>query len=78
MWNQYPTPDVYAKVKHLTSVSRHVEVRRCQLYEFEVELSGLHVGVKLDEGKCDCNAWCHGLNFCSGIFRPCGAKTPRA
>ena len=56
-WNQHLTPDVYAKVKYLTRVSRHVEVRRCQLCEFEVELNGLHVGVRLDEGKCDYNAW---------------------
>ena len=56
-WNQHLTPDVYAKVKHLTRVSRHAEVRRCQLYEFEVQISDLHVGVKLDQGKCDCNAW---------------------
>ena len=59
-WNQHLSPDVYAKVKHLTRVSRHTEVRRCQLYEFEVELNGLHVGVKLDEGKCDC---CWGQNY---------------
>ena len=56
-WNQHLTPGVYAKVKHLIRVSRHAEVRRCQLYEFEVQISGLHVGVKFDEGKCDCNAW---------------------
>ena len=56
-WNQYLTPDVSARIRKLTTLSRHAEVRRSQEYEFEVELNELHVGVKLDEGKCDCNAW---------------------
>ena len=51
------THDVHVSIKHLTRLSRHAEVRRCQEYKFEVELNDLHVGVKLDEGKCDCNAW---------------------
>ena len=56
-WSQHLTSDVYAKVKRMTRLSRHAEVRRCQMFEFEVDLNGVHVGVKLDEDKYDCNAW---------------------
>ena len=55
-WNQHLTPDVYAKVKYMTRVSRHAKVRRCQMYECKVDLNDVHVGLKLDEGKCNYNA----------------------
>ena len=55
-WNQYLTLDVSARIRNLTRLSRHVEVRRSQEYEFKVELNDVHIEVKLDEGKCDCHA----------------------
>ena len=37
--------------------SRHAEVIRCHLYEFEFVLFDLRVGMQLDNWRCDCNAW---------------------
>ena len=44
-------------MKLLERKSRHVEVIRCHLYEFEVILFDIRVAVKLDIDLCDCNVW---------------------
>lgn len=56
-WNGALTPDVVGRISVLNRVSRHAEVLRAGEYEFQVELNGIRVGVKLDTGKCDCGAW---------------------
>ena len=49
--------DVLGRVSVLDRVSRHTEVLRAGEYEFQVELNGTRVGVKLDTSKCDYEAW---------------------
>ena len=44
-WEQPLTPDVYGRMRMLERKSRHAEVIRCHLYEFEVVLYDLRVGV---------------------------------
>ena len=56
-WEQPLTPDVYGRMRMLERKSRHTKVIRCHLYEFEVVLYDLRVGVQLDNRRCDCNAW---------------------
>ena len=53
-WNGALTPDVVGRISVLNRVSRHAEVLRAGEFEFQVELNGIRVGVKLDTGKCDC------------------------
>ena len=56
-WDQQLNPDVYGKMKILERVSRHAEVIRSQMYEFEVVLFDVRVAVNLDTQKYDYNAW---------------------
>ena len=47
-WTQHLPPDVLGRLKSLTRVSRHCEVIRDSMYEFEVSLNGIQVAVNLD------------------------------
>ena len=56
-WQGVLTLDVFGKIATLNQTSRHAKVIRAGQYEFQVELNGVRVGVKLDVGQCDCGAW---------------------
>ena len=56
-WKGVLTPDVHGRIAALNRVSRHASVVRGGLYEFQVELNGVRVGVQLDASRCDCRAW---------------------
>ena len=49
-WQGVLTPDVFGRIATLNRTSRHVEVIRAGMYEFQVELNGVRVGVNLDVG----------------------------
>lgn len=51
------TPKVNHRIRKLEQKARYANVRQTWEYEFEVELNGTNVGVKLDEKSCDCGYW---------------------
>ena len=56
-WTKTLPPRVSLKVQKLEKLSRHAAVRHSWNLEFQVDFNGLRVGVRLDEGHCDCRAW---------------------
>ena len=44
-WNGVLTQDVHGRIATLNRVSRHANVVRGGMYEFQVELNGVRVGV---------------------------------